>query len=391
MEELEALVALRSFTIKQNNGQRNAIRYTNGADSGGLRYCNIISKQLINNDGVNSTQVTPRDSLFALKKGVNGFSLSNCYLASDGLPSANLLVIKSEDTLSNQSFEIKDNEFNRFCTNAIIVDMGGHNGVISGNHFYQTEPFRARGNFSTGSSCIKLLNTEQITVSGNFFGGSSPVWGQGSFVVDQTSSDIFSFVYYENTTASKRLTVNNNKFGNIYTRNNDKTRLVFVNKGGLLFTNNTIGTADSVFSLKSDRSLTMVDVVLGRTVVTNNFFSGIHSAGTVFVNNSLGDTLTVKNNDFGGKDNINQNTSTESIFGIWGISENSIVNLSSNIFRGWTSLHSTYAISRSVGISTGTYITLLVDSNSIHNLHSKGRVWAMDLTTLKSKTTQPDL
>lgn len=377
----------RSFTLKQNHNSRNAIRYTNSADSGGLRYCNIISKSFDGYYDNSSIQVINRDSSFSLKKGVNGFSLSNCYVASDGLPSTNLLLIKSEDTLSNQSFEIKDNEFNRFCTNAIIVDVGGRNGKISGNHFYQTEPFKTRGSSNTGSTCVKLRNTEEITISDNFFGGSSPTWGQGSFIVDQASSDIFSFIYYENTTPNKRLTVNNNKFGNINTRNSDWTRLVYVTKGGLSFTNNIIGTADSVFSLKSEGLLTLIDVTLGQTVVNNNFFSGIHSLGTSFVYTFLGDTLTVKNNDFGGKDNINQNTSTSGMFGVWGIKTDSIVTITSNLFRGWTSAHSAYAISRGPGIGSEKQIKLVVDSNRIHNLHSKGRIWAMDLTAAKSKTS----
>ncbi len=376
----------RNFTIKQNNPLKYVVHILNSADSGGLRYCNIISKPYASNDDIHSVQVDSRDSSFVKRTGVNSFSLSNCYLASDGAASSNLLHLESEDTVSNQNFVITNNEFNRFSTNAILVESGGKNGIITGNHFYQTEPFTTHGNFSTGSSCIKLLNTENISIVDNYFGGGDPIWGQGSFVVDQTSSDIFSFIYYENTTPYKRLTVNNNKFGNIYTRNNDWTRLVFVTKGGLSFTNNIIGTVDSVFSLKSDGLLTLVDVTLGQTVVTNNFFSGIHSGGTAFVHTFMGDTLTVKNNDFGGKDAINQNTSVSGMYGILGFSQDSIVTFTSNLFRGWTSSHSIHAISKNPGIGSEKHIKLVVDSNNIHSLHSKGRIWAMDLTTGKSKT-----
>ncbi|MBK7434628.1 MAG: hypothetical protein IPI66_12540 [Chitinophagaceae bacterium] len=190
------------FNINQQRTSSPVIQYTNAADSGEVSFCRLTKTHPGGNLNLAAVvSLTAYDSLFLLRKDVNAFTLSNCVLTNNGAQMTNYVYIKAKDSLGCRDMNILNNRFNDFVGDGIYIENGANNSLINGNRFYQTQPVTPSAFLPINSaSCIKLINTEKITIDGNDFGGSTPTWGQGVYQLHVTELFVskYNFIDYRN-------------------------------------------------------------------------------------------------------------------------------------------------------------------------------------------------
>ena len=375
----------RNFTIFQQKPSGKAIQYFNAADSGAVRYCQVILKNP-SNQLTSAIVVGPKDSTNSqTRRNVNYFTLSNCVISADDLSVIDLVSIKSTDSIGSKGLRIENNEFSRFVRDAIYIENGADNALITGNKFYQPVPIAPYAPLPiAAASCIKAINTEKIRISDNFFGGSTPNWGQGKYSI--AGYPDYHFIHYQNTSRTKQAEIVNNKFGNIYINNSQPVKIIYASGGAIKIDSNRVGTADSLYSITSRGRFWGFDLWYGSMYVTNNFFSGLHAqypdindiTESYFITTGFNDSVNISNNDIGGSDNYYANTSYGPIHPIRGPGLDSLVVIRANRIRGMFSRRSPIsAIDYNNGL-TNVSTHLTIDSNSIHHIRSAADVIGID-------------
>jgi hypothetical protein len=331
--------------------------------------------------------VGPKDSTNSLtRNNVNYFTLSNCFVSADDLSVVDLVSIKSTDSTGSEGLLIENNEFSRFVRDAIYIENGAENAVISGNKFYQPVPITAIAFLPINAAgCIKLINAERIRISNNFFGGSNANWGQGQYSI--SGGVAYNFIHYQNTSYIKPAEIVNNKFGNIHTTNIGNTKMIYASGGEIRIDSNLVGTTDSLYSITNKGKFWCFDLWYGKKYLSQNFFSGIHAqypniadiGESYFISTGFVDSVNISNNDIGGSNNYNSNTSYGPIHPIYGGgSLDSLVVIRSNQIRGMSSRRSSISgISYSNGL-TNVPTHLTIDSNSIHHIRSAAHVTGIE-------------
>lgn len=363
----------QNLTLFQRNTLGSVIQYTNMADSGGITYCKILSKNFKYSSA--AIKVVPgSNSSGQPKKNVNALSIKNNFISADALSVSQLIYITTADSTEAIDFVISGNQFSRFRNSAIHFEGGGANLRVENNVFFQPESFQAEVFLPyTYASCISLLNTGKATVTGNYFGGGSPVWGKGKFTLAGFSSN-FSFINYQNTSTASDALIANNKFGNIASLGS-QVKLIFASGGNVTIDNNRFGTADSTNSITNTEYFWALDIGKGSKKVSNNFFSGFQggyqNSGTSNDSYFITGARNVINNDIGGSDNPEANSSTGRIHGIYLAYDSASISIKGNILRGMSSKSSSVTvISGDNGLSGAPQNNVQVDSNSIHDIQA---------------------
>jgi len=376
----------RNFTIFQQKEQGKAIQYYNAADSGAVKYCNVLLKNSPTNLFSNAIVIGPKDSTNSLtRKNVNYFTLSNSFISADNLSVVDLVSIKSTDSTGSKGLRIENNEFSRFVRDAIYIENGAENASISGNKFYQPVSITPIAFLPINSaSCIKLVNLEKIRISNNFFGGGSATWGQGRYAFNGAVE--YNFIHYQNTSATKQAEFVSNQFGNIHSTSIADFKMIYATGGEIRIDSNRIGTTDSLYSITSKGKFWGFDLWYGKKYVLNNFFSGMHGqypnisdiAESYFISTGSVDSVNISNNDIGGSNNYNSNTTYGPIHPIYGGYTDSIVVIRGNWIRGMSSRRSSVSgISYNHALTNkSTYLT--IDSNSIHHIKAAKDVIGID-------------
>jgi len=376
----------RNFTIFQQKPAGKAIQYFNAADSGAVRYCQVILKNSPLNQFSNAIVVGPKDSTNSLtRRNVDYFTLSNCLISADDLTVVDLVSIKSTDSTGSKGLRIEDNEFSRFVRDAVYIENGAENAVVSGNKFYQPVAITPIAFLPIdAASCIKLVNLERIRISNNYFGGSTANWGQGKYSI--TGPEAYNFIHYQNTSYTKPAEIVNNKFGNIHSTTVANTKMIYASGGEIRIDSNRVGTTDSLYSITNKGKFWCFDVWWGKKYLSQNFFSGIHAqypnivdiAESYFISTGFVDSVNISNNDIGGSNNYNSNTSYGPIHPLYGGSLDSLVVIRSNQIRGMFSRKSSISgISYRHGL-TNLSTDLIIDSNSIHHIKAAETVTGID-------------
>jgi len=377
------------FNINQQKTASTVIQYTNAADSGEVSFCRLTKTHPGGNLNLPAVvTLSAYDSLFLLRKDVNAFTLSNCVLTNNGAMMPNYVFIKATDSTGCRNMKILNNRFNDFVGDGIYLENGGSNSLISGNRFYQTQPITPYAFLPINSaSCIKMINTETITIDGNDFGGSSPAWGQGLYQLHITELFVskYNFIDYRNA-YNKTCIIRNNRFGNIKSDDNGYPHFIYAQKGTLLIDNNRFGTTDSTNSITYFGNFWGLNLNQGRYGLTNNFFSGIQGqynnpATNGFYDNDLitisdSDSSYLKSNDIGGSNNPNANTAK----GLVNLLHNhgSFIIIRNNQLRGFYSRNRALQAIRTSGL-TSTPERMFIDSNSFHHLKAAGAVYATNV------------
>ena len=386
----------RGLTLKLETISKSAIHYTNKADSGGVRFCNIISAPLTIASNNFSVILTGRDSNNTrLMSDVNYFTLENNHFTSSSGTTGSLVQIIASDSTGCKSYRIINNEFSRFKRDAVYIENGNKQTLISGNKFYQPEPFSPQGYLPLFySSCINLINTEEITVSANDFGGGSPVWGQGSYTIDlQMGIAPHHFIHYQNLSKTKKGFILNNRFGNIHCSGNGQYNLLFAEKGDISISGNRFGSTDSLVSLSGKEAFHLLYLNGGTRTITNNLFSGIKGQYpdenpfylSQIISSFWSDSIAITGNDFGGTNNPGAISSQGPVRCIYTLSD-SCVLVKNNKFRGISSIQKSVSV---FDAGTGTLTSLpeqvTADSNQLHHLYAGTFLTGIDVHVNSSR------
>lgn len=379
----------QNLTIFQKNPLGTAIQYTNKADSGGINYCKIILK----NFEYSSSAITivPSNSTFNQpKKDINSFSITNNFISTDSATVSQLIYIRTGDTSQSREFVISGNQFSRFRNSAVHFEGGGENLQIKNNLFFQPVSFKPEVFLPyTNASCLSLLNIGKVSIDNNFFGGGSPTWGKGKFTMKSVASK-FSFINYQNNSLTKKVFITNNKFGNIESIGYSNIKLIHAAGGDVLIDHNQFGTADSTNSITWSDHFSGLELGHGNKKVSNNFFSGFQggyqnnevNSGGYFISGAT----DISNNDIGGSNNSEANSSTGSIGAIYLGASGISIRIKGNVIRGMLSKNgSVIPISGANGLSGAPQNNVEIDSNFIHHIKASGSIIGINVN-LNSKT-----
>jgi hypothetical protein len=390
----------RGLTLSLETIYKSAIQYTNKADSGGVRFCNIISAPLTIASNNFSVVLTGKDSNNTKVLGdVNYFTLDNNHFTSSGGATGSFVQISTADSNGCKSYRIINNEFSRFKRDAVYIENGNKQTLISGNKFFQPEPVSPYGFLPLYySSCINLINTEDITISANDFGGGSPAWGQGSYTLDlQMGIAPHHFIHYQNTSKTKKGYILNNRFGNIHCSGNGQYNLIFGEKGDLSISGNQFGSTDSLVSLSGKEAFHLIYLNGGTRTITNNIFSGIKGQYpdenpfylSEIITSFMSDSVAITGNDFGGT-NIPGAISSQGSVRCISTSSDSCVLVKNNEFRGISSVQKAVSIFDAGPGVTSLTEQVTADSNRLHHLYAGTFLTGIDLhlnSTRKNRIT----
>lgn len=362
-----------NLKLKQQLPNFPAIRYINGADSGGINYCDISIPNYVAANNV-AISVTNIDTTFKIRRGVNSFSLTNSIVHAESGVVPSLFYAQTEDTTMSGGFSILNNQFYGFTKDAVHFSKGGSNSLIKGNSFYQVSPILLDGFVNDVGSCIRLQQAENMIIDNNYFGGSGPNL-QGAYKFGFTWIRNYSFIHYVTTSPGKTCLIRNNKFGNIQVSGSGATKLIYASGGEVVVENNKIGTTDSLASITGAGVIMAADMWYGKKYFKHNFISGLHSfypnvnygTGSYLVSTSWTDSAYIGGNDIGGADNVMANTNGGGLSGITG-AVNRVAVIKDNIIHGLSSREGEVCGIDFEIASTDAKESLIVDSNKVHHL-----------------------
>jgi hypothetical protein len=194
-------IALTLNNTSTGGGNTSTIRFTGGATSNAVRYCNIYGSESNGNSGI---------LLFANSGGNSGNiieynNITTAYPADLSKRPKNVVFSQGAAGLPNNSNQILNNNIYDFMPNggfgtAIKFDNYSTNWTISGNSFYETQTLTGGaaesyviyasnkdmwGNYST------LTGTYGMTITDNYFGGSAPLCAGASTFRCTGNSKVF--------------------------------------------------------------------------------------------------------------------------------------------------------------------------------------------------------
>jgi hypothetical protein len=334
-------IALTITNISTGAANTSTIRFTAGATSNAVKYCNILGSQKSATGGVilfsttggnSSNQISNNKISTAAATATLGSRPYNCIYSAGATGNPN-----SNNTISNN--EIYDSRNNASTSCGVKLESYNTAWTISGNSFYDTQTTNG-GNYypiligSVDGMSLpnqKPTGTFDIQVLDNYIGGSQPLCGGSALANSGNTYGSFYGIVLNADSGTKNL-IQNNKIKNI---NYSKLGLI-----GGYFSN--IATYSGDVDIKKNQIGDQNSN--GSIIVESNSFGGY-----VFgINIASSGTVNCTDNQIG---SITFGTSSSSVGGIifWGINNCSVggtITISNNIL-GSTS---------QVGSITGTNI-----------------------------------
>ncbi len=165
-------------------------------------------------------------------------------------------------TITNDNITFDNCEFINFFsasnnTNTVLIGNNTQNFTFKNNHVFQTVNFFGNNSFTTYSQIIQIngVNTNHITIEGNYFGGRAKFCGGGAFVFSNPNDNRCRLIIVRsNMASSTNLTIKDNTVANI--RSDFQT----TNTGGVDAFNGFIGS--------------------GKITIQNNTFSNLRFSQT---------------------------------------------------------------------------------------------------------------
>jgi hypothetical protein len=279
----------------------STIKFYNDATSNTVRNCTITGSTLNTTGGIiffstttGTTGTTGNDN-----NTING---NNITCAADGSRPLNAIYSLGTTGKTNSGNTISNNNIYNFLnkgTTSNGIQLAGFNTgwTISGNSFYETASFAPTAAVTYTPINVSVLTSTDITISGNFIGGSAPSCGTTGSVTSWTKTNAFTSTFNAinlnvgptvgTTTSVQGNTIKNFTWGDAgasaWTAINIPTTATGnINIGTI--TGNTIGTTSGNGPI----------VVTGGAATSLVY--GIYCAGTTGINTISGNTIAGINN-----------------------------------------------------------------------------------------------
>lgn len=354
------------------NGSGRFLRFTNLSTSEAvIRFINDAKNNIIKNciiEGANSSSSSGL-LIFSTTNGNDGNdnnTVDNCIFRNYGGNYLN--AIYSNGTTSttqrnNSGIVISNNlitDFFRdgFVASGITLTGGSTDWTISGNSFYQT----TSRNVSTATGWnvihINTSSANNITISGNYLGGTSPNCGGNSWSVNGSVTITMSFIRFVSAGASTASNIQNNYIQNYSQSSNPSAAgyVVFsaisveagrVNSSGNIIGNSSTsgniiltysGTANNVINRGINYSNSTGDITgntIGSITINGSHSSGLMRFEAINYTGTPLTSVTISNNTIGststpGSINASNPTMYFQMSGIYSTINNVSVNITGN-------------------------------------------------------------
>ncbi|MFZ4521261.1 MAG: beta strand repeat-containing protein, partial [Bacteroidales bacterium] len=376
------------------------IRFINDATSNTVKYCTLKGSTMDASGGILFFSTTTGTT------GNDGNTIDNNNFTNVSDANRPLSAIYSNGTIAktNSGNTISNNNFyNFFCKTGLSIGvyLNTYNTgwTISANSFYETTSFAQAGQSGMIVIGVRDVTSSDITISGNYIGGSAPNCGGKAWTKTSASRNVFYGIQLyvgptvNTPTSVQGNTIKNFNWGDDATGTNTWTAISAGGTGAVnigTVTGNTIGATTGtnsiyLYSYNTYGEFTGIQIGTTGTVdCRNNTVGAIYGSGSnanyaysiygIRKTASAG-TATISNNTIGSTSTANSINSgsaawsnTQIVAGIYsdgtgtvGISGNTIANLNNTSNAGTT------IPNQAIGIQT-TNGTNTIANNTIRNL-----------------------
>lgn len=338
------------LTIRNTNTGTSSvtIQISNSAQNNTVKYCSVQGGGGASTNGTIILGTTGTDT---------GNKIDYCNITNNGTRRANSIYATAGTNNSISNCNIYDDWSG--STNSFSINLSGSTSdfTISNNSIYQTASF-TQGAYSYYGIYISNTNGNNFNVTGNYFGGKSPLCGGTAFTMS-TANSIF-YPIYLNVGSANPSSVQGNTINNIaYTSSNatpfSGIHIVSgsVNVGNI--TKNIIGNLTGI----------------GNVTITSSNTSAV-SYG---INNLSANTINISNNEIGAVTAASSSGTNAHSFRAISNTGNGTCNILSNVIGGSTVTGSIRCQSASTGnvqylsgIYSSSTGTINISGNTIFNL-----------------------
>jgi len=281
---------IADMTLVNSGG--SVITFNNGASDNSIKYTILKASG-------NSTALidSPNDAA-----GINDRdSIIGCHLTSISANSRPYAALKIQWTGSStfNGLTISNNRFydlwniNNTSYNIFIQTGGTSNSIkITDNHFYETSSFLPASNSSYYHIFINNLESNANTISGNYFGGTSPECGGNALSIGNSTSssnkEIEYIPVYLNLGANTISQITDNQISNIQvkTASTNAFKGIYVFKGAVDISNNTIGAStgnSNIYLTATDKNCISYGIFVNQSenaIITSNAIGAITTQNT---------------------------------------------------------------------------------------------------------------
>lgn len=281
---------IADMTLQNTGGC--VISFNNGASDNSIKYAKIKASG-------NSTALikSPNDAAgFNDRDSIIGCHLTSVSTSQRPYTAFEIVWTGSSTynglTISNNRFYDLWNT-NNTSYNLYILTDGTSNGIkITDNHFYETTSFLPGGNNSYYHIFLDNLNSNSNIISGNYFGGTTPECGGNALSIGNSTAssnkDVNYMPLYLNLGASTISQITDNQISNIQlkTASSDPFRAIYVFKGAVEISNNTIGSStgnNNIYLTATNKKSTSYGIYVNQSenaIITNNAIGSITTTNT---------------------------------------------------------------------------------------------------------------
>lgn len=385
------------LTFTNTNTAGSTFRFINDATQNTLTYCTIEGTSTITTSGLIHFGTTTGTT------GNDNNTISNCVIkdAAGGSPTNAIYSggSSSSSAVYNSNISILNNNIYNFYRNGqncsgVILGAGSTAWTISGNSFYQTVT-RTNAN-STGWNVI-YINTNtanNLTISGNYIGGTAANCGGTAWTVAGNVSNYFIAIRFSNAGTATASTISGNFIQNINFSSNPSTSGsiyfagILIENGYSSITNNTIGNTTSngsiTITFNGSTSNAIIRAIDQRRTgsINNNTIGSFNIGGTntgtnrfeiISYTGTPASPVTISNNTIGSTTTANSIQTTTNLTmqmtAIYSTINTVAVTYNANTISHLTNI-STGSNSRMRGIyqSTGTTGAITMTNNIVEEL-----------------------
>ncbi|ADQ81092.1 hypothetical protein Palpr_2963 [Paludibacter propionicigenes WB4] len=312
------------MTIVNNStgasGGTSTIRFNNGASNNTLKYCTL-----------SGSSTDPSGGIVVFSSGTSSTNVANSNNTVDHNNITNAggnrpyyaINSRGHSSYYNLNNTISNNNIYNFLSltignsSGIYLDFYNNGWTISGNSLYETGSFAPSSSISLYG--IYAGNNGNVTIIGNYIGGSAPACG-GSAWTKTNNNNVFSGIYLSTASSGTASSVQGNTIANINWTNNGNASWYGINaNSGIVnfgtVTGNTIGSTSTTGSIVLTNATTdgnfygIYNNSANGVVVQNNAISGITATNSVatnathfygITNAASGGVVTVSGNTIGG-------------------------------------------------------------------------------------------
>lgn len=406
----------RYLKFINTNTSGTTFRFINDARNNTITYCTIEGTNADVSEGVIEFSTTSGSN------GNDNNTISYCLIKDNGGTTPQNAIYSSGTTTSSAHYNsgntITNNEIYDFYKNGQVcsgvkLQGGTTDWTISNNSFYQTTSRTATTAVTYNVIYVNTSNANNMTISGNYFGGSSANCGGSAWTLGGNVSNTLYFIRFATAGTTTGSNIDGNVIRNISFTSQPSTSGVIYFAGMLIESGtvnigansgNTIGSSTGTGSISLTYNGSTSNVIsrgidYRRTgSVNNNIVGSVNIGGSntslvrfesIYVQTSTGNTITVNNNTIGSSSTANSiNASNSAMYielaGIYSNISSGTLTATNNTIGNMTNASTNSAAYLRGIVQTGNDVTVNINDNTVLELLCSGTSTSRAPTQLPS-------